>query len=227
MNPVYRLACHLVFTVIVTLAAVAASTNGATFSTDLTLAPAASPRGEYLTASYNFGVAFRDVHSVTLALNMPDGYQGTAMTTGNSSLFRSLSMQIHDPADQPPVEYFSQYLGTSALDVPSGSMDFIMGRLLVNAGGSTTLADWPGFLLSGSGYVSFIDVTTSYYHALPDGVGSTGTTTWSPPVGIAGARLIIEATPVPEPSTATFAALAAVAMYSATRRKSDSLWTGK
>ena len=157
MKPTIAMVRAAYFAAVATCALAPGLSHGEIFSADLTLAPTTGPRGEYLSASYDFGVSFREVHAVTLTIDLPSGYQGTAMTTGNSSLFRSLSIQLHDPADQPPVEYFSQYLGTSALDIPSGSNDILLTRLLADAGGSTTLADWPAFLFSGSG---------SYYHKI-------------------------------------------------------------
>lgn len=186
--------------------------RSATFSTDLSLAPTPSQWGEHLTASYDFGVAFRAVHSTWLQLDMPEGYEGTMTSTGNSMLHRRLAMEIYAPSDPLPVESLFEYVGNSTILIPPGSpAKFGFGRWQTSFRDLTNYIDFPAFLLSGSGVVSIADVSTTYYHPLPDGEGSTATTTWSVPSGIENARLIIEAIPVPEPSAAALALVGIVA----------------
>ena len=187
---------------------------GEIFSTELTFAPTAGTYGQYLTATYDFGVTFDHVQSVWLELDMPAGYEGTFTTTGNSSYSRYLSMQLHDPTDPPPVDYLLEYLGTVAIDVPPGSpAEFSFGRFQINFPEGIGYADWPSFLLGGSGKVALIDVNSSYYHPLPDGEGSTSTTTWLLPTGVAGARLFVDTTPIPEPSAAVLVVVATLASW--------------
>jgi hypothetical protein len=211
--------------ILATFAILTSSRNeamGATYSTELSLTSGSSSWGEYLTARYDFGVAFKEVHSVRLELDMPEGFQGTMMSTGNGGLFRRLALEIHDPADPPPVEALSMFLGNSSINIPPGPpAEFSIARFLVSVGDLYVHADWPPFLLSGSGNVSLVDASTSYFHPLPDGDGSWSTTTWLPPSGIEGARLIIEAIPVPEPSAAALALAAVMSVHHAARRKSQ------
>jgi hypothetical protein len=193
--------------------------KSATFSADLTLAPTSGHWGEHLTASYDFGLSFRAVHSVWIELDMPAGYQGTMMSTGNSMLHRRLAMEIHAPSDPPPVESLFEYVGNSTILIPPGPpVKFGFGRWQTSFRDLATYVDYPAFLLSGSGSVSIADVSTTYYHPLPDGEGSTATTIWNLPSGIENARLIVEATPVPEPS-AGILALVGVAAYRCRRKR--------
>jgi hypothetical protein len=190
---------------------------GGTFSAELAFAPTPGEFGEYLTAPYDLGVAFAHVESVRLQLNLPRGFEGTAWTTGNSTFFRHLSMQIHDPAEPPPVEYLLQFLGHSAFAIPpSVPAEFEIGRFEINFGGVTTYTDWPAFLLTGRGNVSLIDVNTSNHHPLPSGEVISSTTTWRAPFEVEGGRLIIDAIPAPEPSAV---GLALIALACCRRRK--------
>jgi hypothetical protein len=194
------------------LAGPGAMTRGETFVADLALAAESGMFGEYLTASYDFGGAFADVQSVRVELDIPGGYMGTAMTTGNSSYYRSLFIQMHDLAVPPPAPFLVQYLGTSAIDIPpSDAAEFDFRRVSITFEGQVHYAAWPPFLLTGAGAVSLIDVNISSHHPLPDRENATSIVSWLPPTGIAGARLIVEATPIPEPSAAVLTILAAIA----------------
>jgi hypothetical protein len=199
-----------------------AISHSATYSTELDFAVTVGPWGEYLTASYDFGIPFREVQWMTLELDMPEGYQGTAVSTGNSSLFRHLLMQIHASSNPPPIDDFSQVLGSSASHISAGSpAEFSIYRLVMSADGASTYLDWPAFLLSGSGNVSLMEAVTSSFHPWPLGEGGwSSTTSWLPPTGIAAARLTIQASPVPEPS-AGMLVLVAVAICRRFRRGSS------
>jgi hypothetical protein len=207
---------------LVALAAISALSRGAkaeTFSADLTLAHSSGLFGEYLTAPFDFGVRFADIQSARLELDIPGGYMGTAISTGISSYFRSLFIHVHDQADPPPSEFPSHYLGTSAMDVPpSNTAEFEFRRMSITFGEQTAYADWPTFLLTGAGAVSLIDVNISSYHPLPDGENATSTVSWLPPPRIESARLIIDATPIPEPSAGALGVWATLALGRFNRR---------
>jgi hypothetical protein len=212
---------------VVALAAISALSRGAnaeTFSADLTFSALPGLFGDYLTAPFDFGVSFADVQSVRIELNIPGGYVGTAMSTGNSSYFRSLFLQVHDQADAPPVEFLSQYLGTSAMDVaPGNTAEFEFRRMSISFGEQVAYADWPTFLMTGAGSVSLIDLIITSHNLLPDGANATSTVSWLPPSGIEGARLIINATPIPEPSAVALTLGATLALGQFNRRLPDQL----
>jgi hypothetical protein len=169
--------------------------------------------GEYLAASFDFGTKFSRIESLTLSFVMPGGYEGTAMTTGNSSYLRTLATIVHDPAitvDEPfgldPATGFT----SSTFHVPAGRPhELAYGRLLAFPSGRPARQTWPDFLLAGSGIVSFIDDNRSYSHPLPAGIALGSTISWLAPNGITSARLTIIGTPVPEPAATSLLAIVA------------------
>ncbi len=56
-----------------------------TFTVPLNPVEQTAANGNYLSAPFDFGTAFSRIDSITLEFIMPGGYEGTAMTTGNSS----------------------------------------------------------------------------------------------------------------------------------------------
>jgi hypothetical protein len=201
------------------LALPAGVTRGETFVADLTLTAKAGLHGEYLTASYDFGRPFADIQSVRLLLDVPGGYQGTALTTGNTHYFRSLLINLHDPADPPPTDNLHEYLGTNAFDIaPTHAAEFEFRRLQITFNEQTHFAAWPSFLLTGAGDVSLIDYSVISHNPLLGGESVPAYVSWLPLTGIAGARLIVEATPVPEPAAAVLATVAGAALPRRGRR---------
>ena len=76
----------------------AARAFAATFTVPLSPTVVAAPDGDYLSAPFDFGTVFSHVESVTLDFTMPGGFEGNAMTTGNSSYFRNLAFVLHEAA---------------------------------------------------------------------------------------------------------------------------------
>jgi hypothetical protein len=175
----------------------------ATFTAELALQPGTNQFGQYVGASYDFGVGLRNIQSVRLVLDVPEGYEGTAVTTGNSSLFQSLLLNVQDSAVAIPAADVSHFLGRADWSVPAGAaveVEFSRPLVFLNELEAVD-GPWPAFLATGAGTVWFTDLFISTYHPLPDYEGATTTSSWNLPEELRGARLIIEADAVPEPAS--------------------------
>lgn len=196
-----------------------------TYSVSLNPTAASDARGLYLSASFDFGTAFSHINSVTLRFEMPSGYEGTAFTTGNSSTYRDLALVVHD--DTSPIVDPRQLESTTALAagsfrvLPQTPVEFGFGNNYVVFPGETPPeANWPSFLLSGHGKVSFVDVTDGSYYPLPDGIGGSSSTSWSSPGEVTSATLTVEGTAVPEPGvTVLMLTIGAVAVPTLRRKR--------
>jgi hypothetical protein len=185
--------------------ALPAVVRGETFSIDLHPTSATGTFGQFLSAPFDFGTAFSQIQSLKVEFVMPDGYEGGGYTTGNSTVFRLLKVAVHgSPVPSIPPASAVDLSGTTLTDsffrVPTGTaIAEPIGVLTISdgiGGPVASVAGWPDFVQSGHGWVSFIDEITG----VPEGITLESSTSWNAPT-VASARLIISATPVPEPST--------------------------
>ena len=208
-------------------AASSAPVLAATFTVPLFPTIATAPAGNYLSTAFDFGTAFSQVESLTLEFALPGGYEGHAITTGNSSYFRSLSFILHD-ATVPITNAWSidseDGITRSVFHVPvTGSVSVDFSGFSYSFGGISVEPSWPEFILQGQGRLAFIDVFESSFHPLPTGITVSSTTSWQPPAGIAGATLTIVGVPVPEPSSVLIPAISsAFCIMCLTRRRQRS-----
>jgi hypothetical protein len=195
------------------------SVAAATFTAELALQPGTNQFGQYVAASYDFGVGLRNIQSVRLELDVPEGYEGTIASTGNHSVYQAMFMTIQDSAVAIPAADVSHFLGRGDSSVPAGSaVEVGFSRPLVFLNELEAVdGPWPAFLATGAGTVWFTDLVISTYHPLPDYEGATTTSSWNLPEELRGARLIIEADAVPEPASWGVMALALAGM--AARRR--------
>jgi hypothetical protein len=182
------------------------SAIGETIAIPLSFATATGSAGDYLSSPFDFGSSFSRIESLRLELLMPSGYEGTAVSTGNSSYDRHLIAVIQETATPLTVESINgqseDQIRSSAFSIlpaipysmnfSGTSFSFVDGVLIIHEA-------WPEFVLRGTGQVALIDEFDSSYHPLPAGVSLSSTTSWLPPDGIAQATLIVVGTPVPEP----------------------------
>lgn len=175
-----------------------------TFTVPLTPAVSMGTHGDYLSASFDFGTSFSRIDSVTLEFVMPAGYEGTAVTTRNSTYTRYLSTLIHDATsliDDLSFDPF-QSLSNLSFHVTAGVPNELQyDRFIVFPGGDPADHMWPEFLFGGSGRVEFIDIHSSSFHPLPSGTTVSFSTSWLIPPEIVSAQLKIVGTAVPEPAT--------------------------
>lgn len=182
-----------------------------TFTISLDLQVEANASGEYLSASYDFGTRFSEVESVQLEFVMPEGYEGSAVSTGNSTYTRNLAISIDDgrTALDSVVYDLSFALRASPFAIPAGETNTIHLRPHWSIFGEPgVVPDYPSFLLDGKGRANFVEVRTASFHPLPEGNATSFSTSWNLPGPIDQARLTIVATPVPEPSCVSLLAIA-------------------
>ena len=181
-----------------------AGAYAATFTVPITLEEATAPDGSYLSAPFDFGISFSQVESLTLEFVMPSGYEGTVLSTGNSSYIRSLGIVSHDASAQielllPLGATYS--LSQSVFRIPAEattSIGFLSPPLYIGER-IEVASTWPSFVLQGSGRIALIDISSSYSHPLPTKIVVSSTITWSTPGSVIVASLTIVGTPVPEP----------------------------
>jgi hypothetical protein len=168
-----------------------------TFTVTLTPTEQAGDLGMYLSAPFDFGTAFSEIQSVTLEFMMPGGYQGTAVTTGNSSVFRSLNLLLYDAAIPMPDYWYNSAasLGGSAFNVRAGTPAEI--RFVYS---DDAPPDWPDFLFTGIGQVGWADTFHASHHLIGSGMESSSIS-WLLPGEIQSAQLKVVGTPIPEPSS--------------------------
>ena len=162
--------------------------------------------GDYLSAEFDFGTKFTDVESVTLEFTLPNGYQGSIATTGNTIYSRNIDLVLHDlgtsAADQNPTDTrFGRR--QSLLNISAASPYSFQFKDLTDFGNPLFAGiAWPDFVLQGRGQVSLIDIFMASSQPLMQEAGSNPTISWSPPSEISGLRLTVVGTLVPEPNSA-------------------------
>ena len=196
-----------------------------TFRLPLSISRNPGTDGDYLSADFNFGTAFSHIDKVLLEFVMPNGYESSAVTTGNSSSIRTLQVVIHDleetiNRDSPflwpptvPVEperawppnYFIQQLGDIGSQLPT-NLEFVGWRpnsICSPAEYCPELPEpeFPNFLFSGRDRIAFIDTVHNSYHPLPSGDGGWSSMNLGSPGVINSAFIRISGIPVPEPSS--------------------------
>jgi hypothetical protein len=170
----------------------------ATFTVPLSPIAATAPVGEYLSADFDFGTAFSKIDTLMLEFTLPNGYEGNAVTTGNSSYYRNLAFVLHDTA--VPVIGDQNSITRTAFSVRAlDPVQIGFGGPLLSFNGVTSQSSWPEFVFLGHGRLAFIDEFRSSFHPLPAGIPVSSTTSWLLLDEIAGASLTIVGTPVPEP----------------------------
>lgn len=197
----------------------AQSAFGATYSMPLTLETEVGAHGEYRVAAFDFGVEFAQIESINLEFVMPEGYEGTALTTGNSSYWSQLSIGITDvnsssigfgELHNPPLA-----LAITLFNLPADqTSEFAFPPYQVFSWDGEPLIPptWPEFAFDGLGQVIFIDVNRSSFHPLPTGDAISSSTTWGDPGAIESVRLTIVGTPVPEPTAVSYLLLSGITL---------------
>ena len=192
----------LVAVMVLTALIAGGETSAATFTAELELVPATNRFGQYVTASYDFGVRLTNVQEVRLELDVPDVYEGTIASTGNNSWYQALLMNVQDSAVPLPAADVRDFLGRAQVSVSAGpAVEITFPPAKIYDGFQLIDGPWPEFLVTGAGRVWFTDLSIHTYRPLPDYEGATTTATWSIPEELVGARLIITADAVPEPTS--------------------------
>jgi hypothetical protein len=187
--------------------------NAETFTITLTPSEQTSEFGMYLAAPFDFGTAFSEIQSVSLEFVLPSGYQGTAVTTGNSSAFSSLEMLLYDAAIPVPDYWYNSTssLGASAFNVRAATPAEFRFAYSVSLGGDDSPPDWPDFLFTGIGQVGWADTIHASRHLIGSGMESSSTS-WLLPGEIQSARLTVVGTPIPEPASNLLLLIGALAV---------------
>jgi hypothetical protein len=171
-----------------------------TFTVTLTPTEQTGDLGMFLSAPFDFGTAFADIQSVLLEFISPAGYQGTAVTTGNSSVFSSLNMLLYGAATPVPDWWYNSpsSLGASAFTVRAGEPKQILFLHSASLAGDTTPLDWPEFLFTGRGQVGWTNEIHASRHLIGSGMESSSIS-WLLPGEVQSAQLKVVGTPIPEP----------------------------
>ena len=186
---------------------------GATFTVPLTGLDQPDGNNEFATADYDLNITFSHIESITLDFVMPDGYEGIYATTGNSTFSTSLEVVLHDLED--PILLGPLPLPILSPNAASQSINQVLPQISTHLSFGNTISicypngeypepptpEWPNFILSGQGRLSFINVNVSSYHPLPSGTVVSSSTNLNSPGGVSEAYLTIVGTPVPEPSS--------------------------
>ncbi|MEZ6070080.1 MAG: PEP-CTERM sorting domain-containing protein [Pirellulales bacterium] len=181
-----------------------------TYTAPITGLDQANPNGDYLTGEFDFVKSFAKIEQVMIEFVMPEGYEGTFVTTGNSSWSRMLFFLLQDGAEPIDFEATPPFsLPFSTATRLSSSQFRVSPQTATNAQfnlGTLCFPDaecpepiWPDFLVAGQGRVAFVDVNQSSYHPLPTGAVMGSSTSYLSPGEVTAARVIIVGTLVPEP----------------------------
>jgi hypothetical protein len=189
--------------------------KGEVFRVPLNPSEQTAPLGSYISAPFDFGTGFLQIDSVTLEFMMPGGYEGYAVTTGNSSSSRWLHLVLHDTETVVPNIWANSgtTLASWGSDIEDNELAQFAFKGFLSFGQGDTEPVWPDFILGGTGRVSWVDEFHSSYHPLPDGVGGSSSTSWLIPGEIVSAQLTIVGTPVPEASSVTLLAVGALTVF--------------
>jgi hypothetical protein len=138
---------------------------------------------------------------------MPQGYEGTAVEAGYSSLTKNLWTSIVEPGAAPNFGYYlglppgSPSLGAATFSIPANSPQQI-GFFPPTVFTGPPIYMWPNFLFSGNGTISITDFATST-SGFTGGTGPFSTSiSWLLPGAVTDASITIVGTVVPEPPTA-------------------------
>lgn len=204
------------------VAAVFSSALAESYSVLLNPVIQSEARGSYLSAPFDFAVEFSHVDTVKLTFVMPDGYVGTAFTTGNSFYFRDLVLLVHDLSSPLGSLYdiYDYYSPTALVNAVGGVSpntlgEFGFGRPYITfPGDPPPELTWPDFIFSGRGNVSFIDSHETGLNLLsPIRTADDERMSWLPPGNILSARLTIEGTAAPEPGAMLLAGIGTLTAY--------------
>jgi hypothetical protein len=185
--------------------------HAATYTATITPTVQTGPQGNYLVGSFDFGVEFRSIQAVVLEFTMPDGFEGTSLSSAYSSTNSSLQMGVHDIGTMP-AEYFKpeEGLENSTILVPPNteSQLLLLNNIiyLLAEGWQIPPPVWPTFLYGGEGQVSLF-VLNDYWSKIPGGVSTRIFTAWTLPPDVENLRLVVHGTPVPEPGTCVLLAV--------------------
>jgi hypothetical protein len=177
--------------------------HAATYTATITPTVQTGPQGYYLVGSFDFGVEFRAIQAVVLEFTMPEGFEGTSVSSAYSSTNSSLQMGVHDIGTMP-AEYFrpDEGLEDSTIHVtPSTESQFQLMNFIVYGmaeGWQIPPPVWPTFLYGGEGQVSMF-VANDYWTKIPGGVSTQIFTAWTLPPDVENLRLVVHGTAVPEP----------------------------
>jgi len=137
----------------------------ATFTAELQLVAETNQFGQYVTASYDFGIGLTNIQEVRLELDVPGGYEATAMSTGNSSWSQWLLMTLQGSTAPIPSAEVSNSLGRGQMDLEAGSaVDVRFSPPMLYNGFELVHGPWPNFLGTGSRTVWFTDLSIHSYH---------------------------------------------------------------
>ena len=184
-----------------------------TFTVPLDVSSRTGDGGQYLSADFDFHIAFSQIDSITLSFRMPSGYEGTALAGGYFSVFSQLWTVLHGTGTAPTFgsliggpETGNPFLGVNLFQVPANSVQQIgFYPPVVFTDPPDNL--WPDFLFSGAGSLAVTDyqvATSGVFQGggfFPDDGQGMTTISWNLPGEFSDARLTIVATPVPEPAT--------------------------
>lgn len=79
--------------------------------------------GAEVVAAFDFGVKFSEIESVTFSFVMPEGYEGTAVSTGNSSYTQYLLLELRDEAGLPDSGCVGICMVNALWSVPAGQLN--------------------------------------------------------------------------------------------------------
>jgi hypothetical protein len=185
-----------------------------TITTTLNLTETTGASGQYLSADFDFHVAFSHIDSVALSFTIPNGYDAIDVAGGYFAVSSQLWMVLHSLDTSPTFGYFlppgnsASDLGTQFLSVPAGQVQQIGLFPPVIFYGPPD-SPWPGFLYSGKGSLAIADLRYNSSGFAPVGPVTT-TTSWELPGEISNFNLTITGTVVPEPMTILLLAEGAV-----------------
>ncbi len=186
-----------------------------------------SDAGDRLVADYDFGVAFSHVESLEFEFEMPAGFEGSFVTTGNSSWSRTMHVVLHDETDAIDLTEIGLGMPITSLSstvvhvVPGTPAGLRFASLFGMAG--TPAFDFDEFVLSGHGRITVVDAMRSDIHPLPDHELVRSSTTYSLPNEISLARITITGTAVPEPAALSLMLLGVCSLVSDRKRRMSTL----
>jgi hypothetical protein len=173
-----------------------------------------SESGDRLVGDFDLGVKFSLISSVRLELMIPEGYEGAAVFTGNSSYGRSLDVVRHAASETIEFTDIGPQLPINSLSgnffhiEPNESGELRLGSIFGPNGAPNWLLTLGDFLTSGRGRVTLTEVERFASYSLVDDVPGTHRTLYAAPAVNLQARITITGAAIPEPSVAATLAAA-------------------